>query len=279
MENSLPTLHEMSAIWLRAAVVLYSLGLLHAILTVLRRRTQVFQPALWSFTVGVVLHMVGLTEETLWLRSFPLHNSYETASSCAFLIALVFLLVYWRYRIQTHSVFLFPLVFILSLVGSLGTPVATWANPTLRDAWLMVHVALVLVGYAALLVMAASSIIYLIQERHLKTKDPGILTDRLPPLGTLDELITGSTAIAFALITLAVITATIWASIESGARWIGQPKIVISLVTWGMYLLLAFLRVTVGWRGRKAAYLAIVVVACSALTWVAHVGLRRLFVP
>lgn len=267
----------MSAVWLRAAAALYSLGLVHAILTVLRRRSQFFQPALWGLSVGVVLHMVALVEETVVLGSLPLHNSFETASSCAFLTALVFLFVYWRYRIQTHGVFLFPLVFILSLIGSLGTPVAGWASPALRDAWLMVHVGLVLIGYAALLVMAASSIIYLIQERQLKSKDPGILTGKLPPLGTLDELITASTAVAFVVITLAVIAATIWASVESGARWIAEPKIVVSLVTWALYLVLAFLRVTVGWRGRKAAYMALLVVGCSAVTWAAHVGLRSVF--
>ena len=80
--------------------------------------------------MGVVLHMVSIVEETVWLRSFPLHNFYESASSCAFLIALVFLFVYWRYQIQTPGVFLFPLVFVLTLVGSLGTPVAAWSNPT-----------------------------------------------------------------------------------------------------------------------------------------------------
>ncbi len=268
----------MSAVWLRAAVALYSLGLVHAILTVLRRRPQLFQPALWAFSAGVVLHLVALVEETVFLGSYPLHNPFETASTCAFLTALVFLFVYWRYRIRTHGVFLFPLVFILSLTGSLGTPVANWVNPALRDAWLMVHVGLVLTGYAALLVMAASSVIYLIQERHLKSKGPGVLGDRLPPLGTLDELITASTAIAFVLITLAVVPATIWASIESGARWIAEPKILISLFTWALYLLLAYLRVTVGWRGRKAAYMALVVVGCSAVTWAAHVGLRSTFV-
>ncbi len=267
----------MSTIWLRMAAVLYSLGLLHAILTVLRRRPQVFRPALWSFSVGVVLHLVALVEETVFLRSLPLHNSYESASACAFLIGLVFLFVNWRYQMQSLGVFLFPLVFILTLVGSLSAPPGSWANPTVRDAWLMVHVALVMVGYASLLVMATSSIIYLLQERHLKTKDPGVLTDRLPPLGTLDELITKSTALAFVLITLAVIAASIWASIESGARWIKEPKIVVSLLTWGAYLVMTYLRVTLGWRGRKAAYLGIAVVGCSALTWAAHVGLRSLF--
>ncbi|MFB3777468.1 MAG: inner membrane protein YpjD [Bryobacteraceae bacterium] len=268
----------MSAIWLRVAVVLYSVGLLHSILTVLRRRSQLFRPAFRCFVVGVILHAVSLVEATVWMRSAPLHNSYESASSCAFLLALVFLIVYGRYKIETLGVFLFPLVFILALVGSLGTPVGTWSNPALRDALLMVHVALVLTGYAALLVTATSAIIYLLQERQLKSKDPGVLTDRLPPLGTMDELISRSMAIAFVLITLAVIVASIWASVESGVRWISEPKIVISLATWALYLVMTYLRVTVGWRGRKAAFMSVVVVGCSALTWAAHMGLRGLLV-
>jgi len=137
----------------------------------------------------------------------------------------------------------------------------------------------VLLGYAALLVMAAASIIYLIQERNLKSKGRRMLSDRLPPLGTLDELITWATAIAFVLITLGLVAGSTWAFIESGTRWIREPKIVISLLTWGFYLAMAYLRVMEGWRGRKAAYMAITVVGCSALTWVAHVGLRNLFLP
>src|SRR5512138_3206604 len=115
-------MYDMSAIWLRVAVVLYAIGLLHAILTVMGRRPRLFRVALWTFVIGVVLHAVSLVEATVWMRSVPLHNSYESASSCALLIALVFLIVYGRYRIETLGVFLFPLVFILTLVGSLGNP-------------------------------------------------------------------------------------------------------------------------------------------------------------
>ncbi len=278
MGDNIPAIQEMSAVWLRTAVVMYSLGLLHAILTVLRRRPLLFRPALAFFAVGVVLHMVSLVEQTVWMRHFPLSNSYETASSCAFLIALVFLAMYARYRIETLGVFLFPLVFVLTLVGALGAPMGPWTSAGVRDVLLMVHVGMVLIGYAALLVMAASSVIYLIQERQLKSKDPGVLTDRMPPLATLDDLITRSTGVAFALITLAVVVASIWASVESGVNWIREPKIVVSLLTWGLYLGMAYLRVTLGWRGKRAAYMALVVVGCSGLTWAAHSGLRSLFV-
>ena len=100
---------------------------------------------------------------------------------------------------------------------------------------------------------------------------------RLPPLATLDGLITHSMNFGFLFITLGVIAATTWAFIESGPTWFAYPRIGIALVTWLFYLTMVFLRATAGWRGRKAAVMAIAVLCCSALTWAAHVGLRSVF--
>ena len=269
---------EMSTVWMRVAVALYSIGLLHAILTVLRHRLPLFRVALGTFSVGVVVHTVSLVEETARMGSLPLHNFFESASLCSLLIAVLFLSVYWRYRIESLSVLLFPLVFLMALLGTLGAPVGAWSSPVLRDAWLLVHVALVLLGYAALLVMAAASVLYLVHEQRLKSKRPNAFFDRLSPLGTLDELISWAMAIAFVLITLAVIVGSTWGFVEYGTRWVREPKIAISLVTWGFYLAMVWLRSVAGWRGRRAAMVAVAVVGCSALTWAAHVGLRSLFI-
>lgn len=272
-------MHEMSVIWLRVAALLYAVGLLHAILTVLRRRVEIFRVALATFVVGCVLHFVSLVELTRAVGHLPLNNFFESVSLCAFLIAVLFLFVYWRYDFSSLSVFLFPLVFLMTLVGGMEVPVATWSNRSVRDAWLLLHVLLVLSGYAALLLTAAASVFYLIQERAIKSKRPrtGFL-EKLPPLGTLDDLITTSMSFGFVFITLAVIAGSTWAFVESGTKWIGEAKIAISLLTWGFYLLMVFLRMTAGWRGRKAAIMAITVLGCSALTWAAHVGLRPLLI-
>ncbi|MCS6953713.1 MAG: cytochrome c biogenesis protein CcsA [Bryobacterales bacterium] len=267
---------DTSTMWLRVAAVLYAAGLVHALAVLLRRSFELFRPAMAAFTVGVVLHMVSIVEDGIHAGHFPLNNFYESVSLCAFLIAVVFLVVYWRYEFATLSVFLFPLVFVLTLLGALESPVASWSSRAVRDAWLTVHVALVLLGYAALLVMTAASLAYLIQERHLKHKRPTAWFARLPPLGTLDELISKSMALGFVLITLAVVAGSTWASVESGTRWIREPKVVVALFTWVFYLAMVFLRINAGWRGRKAALLALTVVACSALTWVTHSGLRNL---
>ena len=260
-------------IWLRVALALYSVGLLHAILTLVRRREHLFRVALSAFILGSVFHFVSIVEEGLTTVHCPITNLYETLSMGAFLIVLLYLGVHWRYKLESLSVFIFPLVFVMSLVATLGNPVEAWSSPALRNAWLTVHIVLVLLGIGALLLSAAGSVLYLFQERELKAKKPRKFYYRLPPLGTLDDLISKSMAIGFVLMTLAVIAASTWAFVEHKTAWIRQPSIGISFFTWGIYLVLVFLRVSAGWRGRKAAIMTVTVLGFSALTWVAHARL------
>jgi ABC-type uncharacterized transport system permease subunit len=267
---------EMSIIWLRVAAALYSLGLVDAILTIIQRRARLFRIALGALTLAAVFHLVSIVEEGIAIGRFPASGFYESMSLCAFLITALFLFIYWRYRLESLSVFIFPLVFVMTMVASLGRPVAaSWSSKTVRDAWLMLHVVLVLLGYAALLFTAVAAVLYLMQERELKRKKPRSFYHRLPPLGTLDDLITRFMGLGFVLITLAVIVGSAWAFVQFGTSWIADPKIAISLFTWAIYLAMVFLRVSAGWRGRKAAVLAIAALGCSALTWAAHAQLQH----
>src|SRR6266581_785164 len=161
---------EMPVIWLRLAAALYSLGLLHAILTLVRRREYIFRVALGAFTMGSVFHFVSIIEEGIVYHRCPIANFYETLSMCAFLVVVVYLFVHWRYKLESLSVFLFPLVFVMALVATLGNPVSAWSSPVVRNAWLTLHIVLVLLGYAALLFTAVASLLYLFQERELKSK-------------------------------------------------------------------------------------------------------------
>src|SRR5580704_14904934 len=235
---------EMSVIWLRVAAVLYSLGLLHSIVAVTRKSDWLFPYALNAARAGALLHLVSIVEEGLATGHCPIANFYETISMCALLIVLLFLVVHWRYKIESFSVFIFPLVFLMTLVASMGRPVAAWSSSGVRSVWLTTHIVLVLLGYAALLLTAVAAVIYLIQERELKRKTPRKFHYRLPPLGTLDELISRFMAAAFVLITLATIAGITWGFIEAGAGWISDPRISISFVTWGIVLAMVFLRVS-----------------------------------
>jgi len=261
-----------SVFWLRVALALYSLGLAHALVTVIRRRQRMFRPALASFCVAAVFHLVSLVEEGFSAGRFPAANLHQSASLIGLLITALFLVVYWKYKYDSLAVFVFPIVFLCTLVASLGHPVASWSSPVWRSSWRLAHVVLALLGFAALFLTCVAAVMYLIQERELKSKKPRAFYHRLPPLGTLDDLAYKTLALGFVLITLGLVAASFWAFVEWGTRWVVDRKMVLYFFTWGVYLALIFARWAVGWRGRKAAYFAIVGFFCAALTWAVDSG-------
>jgi ABC-type uncharacterized transport system permease subunit len=265
---------ESSIFWLRVAACLYAVGLLHSILVMVRHGQSVFPLARATFRIAVVLHGVAIVERLMF------GDGYQTLSVCAFLIAVVFLIVEWRYRFSGISVVLFPVVFGMTLVPAMERAPGPGANEPMGQVWLGVHILLVLAGYAALSLTAVAAFFYLIQERRLKRKQPSSLLERLPPLATLDNLIGKSLGLGFAFLTLGLVFGIMWAVIYSpGTSWIGDARIALSLVTWALLLVTMFLRSSAGWRGRKAAVMALAVLGCSALTWAAHAGLRATLFP
>src|SRR5436853_54049 len=110
---------------------------------------------------------------------------------------------------------------------------------------------------AALFIAFAAAVMYLIQERALKSKHSIRFYTWLPSLDICDDLAYRSLAIGFPLITLGIITGALWAQAVWGV-WARDAKVLFSFLTWLVYMLLIFYRLIAGWRGRKAAYLSIV---------------------
>lgn len=263
--------------WLWVAAAFYSLGLLDAIVTVIRRREGLFSAAVGAFSVGALFHFVSIVEQGVAQSHFPANDLFQTLSLCGWVIAAAFLGAYWRYRSASLSVIVFPLVFIMTLVAALKNPVSKWQNEALRNTWLTIHIVLAVLAYAALLLTAAAAVAYLLQERHLKQKQSGMLSfyRMLPPLGMLDQLVAQAMGAGFALITVSIAIGSVWSYIEYGASWIDNGLITTAFITWGIYLALVFFRVSAGWRGRKAAILAISALCFSAVTWIAHAQLEK----
>src|SRR6202142_1421811 len=86
--RGLPVMHEMSVMWLRVAAVLYSLGLLHVLLSLIhRRRDRVFRVAIAAFYTGVVIHIVSIVEQTAATGRLPANDSFQSAPPSALLVA------------------------------------------------------------------------------------------------------------------------------------------------------------------------------------------------
>src|SRR5207237_2989271 len=128
--------------------------------------------AMTAFTLGTVFHFVSIVEEGIKNNRCPIANFYETLAMCGLLVAIGYIGVQLKYKVDSLSVFIFPLVFVMALVATLDNPVSAWSSPIVRDTWLTVHIVLVLLGIAALLFSAVASLLYLSQERALKAKRP-----------------------------------------------------------------------------------------------------------
>src|SRR5260221_5983673 len=100
---------ELSVIWLRVAAALYSLGLLHSILTLTQGRDSLLRYALGAARAGVLLHLVSVIEEGLITGYCPIANFYETLSMCALTIMGLLPVGHCRSRIDSIRVFTVPL--------------------------------------------------------------------------------------------------------------------------------------------------------------------------
>jgi cytochrome c-type biogenesis protein CcsB len=270
----------MGHFWLWVALALYSVGLAHAILTVVQRREKMFRVALGAVALGAVFHLVSLVEEGLAVNHFPVTTLRESASLAAFLLAVMFLLVHWRYRFESLSVLVFPLIFVLVLPAAFDRGPAVWAIPdTLKTAWLYLHVSMIVLGYTAFFLTFAAGLLYLLQERELKSRRPRAWFHSLPPLESIDDLAYKSLSIGFPFITIGIVTGAIWASSLWGSEWPMDPKIAWSFATWIIYLALLSARWVGGWRGRKAAYIAIVGFLAIVFTWGTNSGLHSFRIP
>ncbi len=263
----------MSLLWLRVALALYSFGLAHALLTLATRRGRLFAHAVAAVSIGAVFHFVSIVESGVEAAHFPATNFHESASLLAFAVTCAYLLAHWRYRFEALGLFVFPLIFMLTLSAAVSTS-ERLVNPVLRSGWIYLHVLLLFFGYAALFVTFAAGLMYLLQERQLKSRKPRGLFHRLPPLEGLDNLGHKTLALGFPFMTLGIISGAIIAAAEWGTRWPLDPKMVLAFVTWLIYLGLIFTRWTAGWRGRRAAYFAIAGFVAAVITWGAEGGLH-----
>ena len=247
----------MHVLLLRLALGLYSVGLVHSVFSVLKKKQTFFRPAAAAVVTGFVCHAASITMRAYELRTIPLIQRYESFSFFAAVVVLAFFIVYAKYRIASLGVFAFPAIFIMTFMANLAYTPSDSIPQALQSNWIYIHTPLVILAYVALFIAFSAAVLYLIQEHELKSKHPKMFYNRLPSLEICDDLAYRSLAVGFPLMTLGIISGALWAQTVWGTLWTGDAKIVLSFFTWLIYLLLINYRLIGGWRGKKAAYLAI----------------------
>jgi cytochrome c-type biogenesis protein CcsB len=140
-------------------------------------------------------------------------------------------------------------------------------NKTLNNLWLVVHVVAVFIGEASFALACGVGLLYLLQEHAIKSKKHGFFFRRLPSLELLDTTGYACILTGFAMLTFGLITGFVYAKAVWGRFWSWDPKEIWSGITWLLYAALLHQRLTVGWRGRRAAIMAIIGFAIILFTF------------
>ena len=245
-------------VWLlKGAVLTYLVAtVLHLVYLVNLKET----PKLWASRVtwtGFGAHTLVLLVRYFEAGYTPVTSLHESMSFFGWCVVGLYLLLQLRYQLPSFGAFATPvaLLFVLA-AGSLPGQIEP-LPAALQTFWLPVHVVLLFIGDGAFALAAAAGVMYLIQERQLKRKRLTALFHRLPNIDVLDELNYRCLTIGFPLLTMGIITGAIWAQQAWGTYWSWDPKETWSLITWLLYAALLHGRLTVGWRGRRAAVWAI----------------------
>lgn len=261
----------MPLFWLRVALIFYGVGLIYALVSLWSRQKVLSRIVLPAVAMGGLFHFVSLIENAMLRGNWTPSSMHELESLLAFLLIVFFFIVYARYQAMAPGLAVFPLVFLLTASAAFkATPTEPPLPLFVSAQWIYVHVALILVGYTALLFSFIASILYLIQERSLKSKTVEGFWSRLPSLATIDDIGYQCLVWGFPFMTLGLIAGAIVAEARVGSQYFLDPKILISILMWVVYTVLLYTRGNAGWRGRKAAYLATFAFATALLAWAAN---------
>ncbi|MEV5963019.1 c-type cytochrome biogenesis protein CcsB [Kribbella sp. NPDC051952] len=214
--------------------------------------------------LGFVFHLVGVVTRGLAAGRVPWGNMYEFSITASLAVAIVYLIFVQRAKLQWLGL---GVTFVVAAVLGLATlALYTPAGPlvpALHSYWLVIHVSAAAISGGAFTIGGLVSVLYLVKARaERKVLAGGTMPAslrRLPTAEAMDGTAYKVLAFAFPLWTFGVLVAgPIWAEHAWGRYWGWDPKEVWSLVTWVVYAAYLHARATAGWRGRRAATIAIV---------------------
>jgi len=248
-----------------------------------------------SFVVKILTILVNLFI-TLQLISrwsisghFPISNLYESLYFLTWGISLGQLLIEREYQSPIIPSIAIPIELLSVAFACFVLPdelkLSSNLVPALRSSWLVMHVSVIMLSYAALIIgsLLSAAVLFTNIEKPLqiRSSSSGVggfkfsnqysLNDLLNPLEfshseELDTLSYRSILIGFVLLTLGLISGAVWANEAWGTWWSWDPKETWAFISWLFYAAYLHMRISKGWQGRRPALLAsggfLVVLVC-----------------
>jgi cytochrome c-type biogenesis protein CcsB len=234
--------------------------------------------------LGWLVHLSSIVLRGLAAHRVPWGNMYEFSSCVAFVAVTAFLVLVARGYVERAlgAFVMLPVVLYLGLAATQLYTAAGPLVPALNSYWIKIHVAAAITASGSFLLSGVVAVLYLLRARHdevaavlardpratrrsrvlrrqvpVRLRFPVTLGAQLPSAAALDRVSYAVIAFAFPVWTFAIIAGAIWAEAAWGRYWGWDPKETWSFITWVLYAGYLHARATAGWKGRKAAYVAV----------------------
>lgn len=242
------------------AFILYTASSIAFFVHVALKKDKVGQYAIWAATIGFLVHNVAIIARIIESQRLPFSNQFEFANSFTWGIVLCYLVLHYKYKFTAVGAFVMPLAFLMMGYASMLPKDIKPLIPALQSGWLNFHVSTAIVAYGSFAVACGLSVMYLL---GLKSADKAS-----PDREASDYLSYRVIAFGFLMLSLVIITGAIWAKHAWSRYWGWDPKETWSLITWIIYAAYLHLRFNRGWKGKAAAWFAVVGFICVIFTFV-----------
>ena len=208
--------------------------------------------------LGFLLLLPGVIFRGVSANRVPWGNMYEFSITGALAFSAAYLFALKKYKLRWLG-----LPVSLAVLLTLGTAVTLLYRPSaplmpaLKSPWLVIHVSAAIISGGVFLLANCIAATYLILDRYEQKGLRPVWAEKLPSLEALDNLSYRLVALVFPLWTFSVIAGAIWAEAAWGRYWGWDPKETWAFITWVAYAAYLHARVTIGWRGKKAAWLCL----------------------
>jgi ABC-type transport system involved in cytochrome c biogenesis permease subunit len=231
-----------------------------------RRQPGVGRMATTLLLLAALSHTFVIGMQTMEVRHVPFASRSHAISTFVWLLALSYIYLELTTDERAMGVFILPIAVGLQMIPAFSPGVEN-ADPVLDSPWFWVHLLSLMFSYATFALAGMLGLTYMLQFKEIKKKHLGYFYARLPSLHVLDAMNSRAVVVGWLFLTIGVVVGVVWTAqaraLAPGnsnlqAMSLNDPKILIALLTWAVYAFEVFARSTMGWTGRRAAWLSAV---------------------
>ncbi|MBI5893137.1 MAG: cytochrome c biogenesis protein CcsA [Deltaproteobacteria bacterium] len=249
-------MNNIDGIFLWLAIAGYSVSFLVSLAGLIFKRDKWVDFGFYIFIVSFGFHTISFISRWLITWHPPVYGQYENSLTASWFISVsVFAIKRWSSKIGAVAAILTPIILFVMGNGVMAKPSVGPLPPPFQSNWLWVHVTFAWFGFGSVMIAGGIAIIYILKDAAKQRAN--VMSGWFPSLEVLDDLIFRFIFFGFITLTVEIGAGAIWANGLWGRYWGWDPMETWSLIMWLIYGINMHLRVTLGWKGRKAAWLAL----------------------